>query len=79
MEELSFLIEEFWKWTGLPRKKWGQFDIAGLPVDVTTFPRLGEVCDACIRCINKPLSGEEMELFLVGLAMDAENEDILDA
>lgn len=79
MEELGFLIEEFWKWTGLPREKWGQFDIAGLPVDVTTFPRLGEVCDACIRCINKSLSREEMELFLVGLAIDAEDEDILDA
>lgn len=78
MDRLSFLIDEFWKWANIPYEKQKLYDVAQLSTSPVEFPRLGELCDACIALINKPLSELQISQFLLGLAIDAEDEDILD-
>lgn len=78
MNKLALLINEFWLWTQLSKDKWKKTDIGDLPVQPTDFPRIGEICDACIALINMPLSPIDISLFLTGMAIDSEDEDILE-
>lgn len=78
MDRLNALIDEFWIWTNLPKDQWGCADIGKLQVPSTEFPKVGEICDVCISLINLPLMPEEINLFLMGMAIDSEDEDILD-
>ena len=78
MEVLDQLIYEFWAWTQLPNSFWGDADLANLPIDAVLFPKIGEICDTCIKLINTPLTPDEVNKFLMGLAIDSEDEDILE-
>ena len=75
---LHRLLEEFWMWTGLFPEKWWVTDITNLPDDPVLFPKHGDLCNTCLELINKPLSAEKQSDFLLALALDDEDEDILD-
>ena len=77
MDNLVRLLNSFWIWTQLPEEKWGNADLIDLGVDAVLFPLIGEICDECINLINQQLSPEEINMFLMGLAIDSEDEDIL--
>lgn len=77
--KLGTLVEQFWVWTGLPRDKWGVQDIGKLDTPAEEFPRLFQMQRACIERINTTLSEKEMEDFLTCMAVDNEDEEILDA
>ena len=79
MNNLILLLDEFWRWTGLFKDKWWNVDINDLPLDSTQFDYSGEICNECIKLINTPMSGEEIRYFLMGLAINSEDEDILEA
>lgn len=77
MDKLERLITEFWEWTGLFPQKWETTDLSDLSLDPTDFPKIGEICLSCIMQINTPMDPHEANLFLTGLAIDSEDEDIL--
>lgn len=79
MNKLKYLIEDFWKWTGLFEHKYGKIDIRDLSTSPVEFPRIGEICDVCFEMINMPLNIFETDLFLMGMAIDSEDEDILNS
>ena len=78
MKRLAQLIDEFWIWTELPKEKYGRTDMNKLPIYPELFPKIGEICDVCIEMINAPLTEEEIDLFLMGMAIDSEDEDVLE-
>ena len=78
MDKLILLLDEFWNWTGLPREKWWNVDISDLPIDSTQFDQYGEICNECIKLVNSVLRNDEIQYFLMGLAINSEDEDILD-
>lgn len=76
---LAALLRDFWVWTELPEDRWGTTDLRAISVDSVEYPGIGGLCDECIRKINGDLSDEEMNMFLMGMAIDSEAEAILDA
>lgn len=78
MKRLRELIAEFWIWTQLPIELWDKIDISTLPSDSIGFPKIGEICDECISLVNCPLTPDEMDRFLLCMAIDSEDEDILE-
>lgn len=79
MDTLSSLVRDFWVWTQLPSIKWNNVDISKLPVPVEEFPELSSMQTCCISRINTPLSEDELNKFLLCMAVDNEDEEILDA
>ena len=79
MDALAALLTEFWEWTGIPRDKWDTVDYTNYGIDPVLFPKIGELCEICIGLINAQLTSGEMNMFLTALAIDSEDEDILDA
>lgn len=78
MDSLELLIYEFWEWTELPVDMWHVTDIVYLSKNTFDFPNIGAICNACFGLINAPLTPKEIDLFLMGLAIDSEDEDILE-
>ena len=78
MMDLLSLLEEFWAWTELSPEKWWQTDLCCIAADPVLFPKSGAICNVCMELINKDLSSDEIFLFLMGLAINSEDEDILD-
>jgi hypothetical protein len=78
MMDLLSLLEEFWVWTALSPEKWWQTDLCCIAADPVLFPKSGAICNVCMELINKDLSSDEIFLFLMGLAINSEDEDILD-
>lgn len=78
MRKLIVLLNEFWQWTGTPKDKWGVIDILDLDFDPIYFPHFDKLRMACIELINTDLSIEDTNAFLMCLALDAEDEYILD-
>ena len=78
MTKLSKLIDMFWKWAGCA-ESWQGCDITQLPLDPLCFPQFEELRSSCISLINCALSYEELCAFLFCMALDTEEEDILDA
>lgn len=78
MVRLRKLIDEYWAWTGLPKDLWGKIDIVYTAKDSVWFPGIKDVCVQCIQMVNQVLSPDEIEDFLFGMALNAEDEDILD-
>ena len=72
------LLKEFWLWTGVPEEDWWKTDLLDHGIMSELFPREYDIYIECERLINKQLSPKEMDMFLLGLAIDAEYEDILD-
>lgn len=79
MDALSSLVQEFWVWTQLPAAQWNKADISKLPVQPEEFPGLSAMRSCCISRINTPLSEEDLDKFLLCMAVDNEDEEILDA
>lgn len=79
MDTLSSLVRDFWVWTKLPSTKWNKIDISKLPVPVEEFPELSSMQTCCIRKINTHLTEDELDNFLLCMAVDNEDEEILDA
>ena len=76
---LGLLIDAFWEWTKIPKNMWWAVDIRTLKLDVTMFPQYWDVCNLAISKINNMESDCDMHLFLMALALNGEDEDILDA
>lgn len=79
MDRLPTLAQEFWAWTGLPQEVWGRADIGKLPVPPEEFPGLDAMRKYCTDRINTDLTKEELENFILCMAVDNEDEEILDA
>jgi hypothetical protein len=78
MNKLMLLVDAFWHWTGIPKEDWWNVDINDLPIDAAHFEQLGEMCNACIKLVNCSLTDKDTEYFLMGMAINSEDEDILD-
>ena len=78
MRSISHLVEAFWKWTG-KQGHWNGMDITKLSLEPLSFPRFEELRNLCISMINAPLSESELDAFLFCMALDSEEEYILDA
>ena len=79
MNNLIAILEDFWMWTGLPQEKWNNVDFRNYGIEPVDYPLIGELCRVCTMLINKDLSDSEMQHFLTALAIDAEDEDVLNA
>lgn len=77
MPRMIDYIDAFWKWTGRAECL-KNTDISMLSVDPTDFPLLSEMVQTCTKFVNKPLSDEEVDAFLICMAIDNECECILD-
>ena len=78
MTTLIEFVNAFWTWTGYAECYKG-CDVEQLSVDPFDFPLLCEMQQACIELINKQLSIETTDAFLMCMAIDNECECILDA
>ena len=78
MSILSRMMDCFWEQTGYTFS-WKDRDIFSIGMDPLVYPVFGELRNACISLINTPLSEEESDAFLFCMALDAEDERILDA
>lgn len=77
MKTLISLINEFWHWSGLPESG-ADIDIRELQVDPLHFPKFDEMRTICKSMINATLTVDEMLAFLTCMALDSEEERILD-
>ena len=68
----------FWQRTGFSFS-WEDCDIASVVFDPLCFPEFDELQKMCISLINTQLSNKEIDAFLFCMALDAEDECILDA
>lgn len=75
----GFFIDNFWKWTKIPENMWWRVDLRTLKLDMTAFPQYWDVCNLAIGKINRMDTDYDMDLFLMALAINSEDEDILDA
>lgn len=75
---LGLLIDDFWKWTKTPKNMWWAVDIRTLKLDPTMYPQYWDICSLAISKVNKIESDDAMRLFLMALAINSEDEDILD-
>jgi hypothetical protein len=71
-------VDAFWDWAEIPQSK-RILDINRFSVDPVEFPMLEQMQRACIACINNDLPVQELDAFLMCLAIDNESERILDA
>lgn len=78
MDRLKELIHDFWVWAELPEDQWDKTDLFYVTPDPDWFPRMGDVCSECIKKVNHALLPDEIDAFLFGMAINAEDEDILD-
>lgn len=75
---LEHLLNKFWIWTQLPEDDWWKTDLLDNKIMSEFFPQEYEICIECQNRINTQLSPKEMDMFLMGMTIDAEYEDILD-
>ena len=78
MKNLILFVEAFGEWLG-NASFWNSQDVSLLPIDPLSYPQFEEMRKCCIVSINKDLSSDEMDAFLVCMALDSEEECILDA
>lgn len=79
MDILFQLITEFWAWTELPEINWWSTDIITLEIDPLYFPGFEQIRNICIDMVNMSLTEQDQNIFLLCMALDAEEERILDA
>lgn len=75
MVALRSLIDELWIWAGKSEKIWSD---DALDFDPLTFPKFQEIRILCLELLNKPLDSEKTKYFLMCMALDNEEEHILD-
>ena len=78
MCSINKYVDMFWKWTG-NSMSWKDLDIASTTLDPLCYPGYEEMKNICIASINKQLSDQEFDAFLLCMALDEEDECILDA
>lgn len=78
MCSLKSLLDDFWEWTGTPRSLWGNIDISKLSANPQYYPKFEQLRNKCILMINKSIDTDEYECFLLSMALDNEEEKILD-
>lgn len=78
MSILLQLVCEFWMWAGLPEEKWGSVDVRSIQVDPIYYPKFDKMRNQCISLINTSLCDADVNTFLTCMALDAEEEYILD-
>ena len=78
MKGIVEMTDSFWKWAGY-NFSWKEHDISDLALDPLCFPEFEELQKLCISLINNHLSDEELYAFLMCMALDFEDECILDA
>lgn len=71
---LHDLVRNYFEWSGSKLED----DICRLSVDPLNFPQLHEMVQVCVGLIDQPLSEEELDAFLMSMALDHEDERILD-
>lgn len=79
MKTLAELLTDFWIWTSLPEEKWRSVDFVKYGIEAVNYPKLGEIFQSAIELVNAPLSSNQIDDFLTAMAIDAEDEDILNA
>lgn len=77
MKRIRKYIEEFWCWVDVPDHLKSS-DITEVTSEPFYFPGFCDMVSICIAYINQTLTNEEMDDFLFCLALDSEDEDILD-
>lgn len=70
------LVDSFWEWTECSEDHRG-CDITQLSIEAVEFPLLHEMQNCCAKLINHPLTDEELDAFLMCMAVDNECECIL--
>lgn len=78
MSELVRMLDCFWVWCENSSLEYKN-DISMLPFDPLTYPQIDDLRNKCINLINSSLSQEEIDAFLTCMALDSEEELILDA
>ena len=78
MSALVNTVESYWKWTGL-YGNWVDEDIDMQACDPLSCPEFERLKQICISSINQSLSRDEINAFLFCMALDTEDEHILDA
>ena len=78
MSNIVQLVKQFWNWSGNP-EKWSDHAISSFNFDPLAFPNFHEMQTCCINLINKELTLEELDAFLTCMALDEEDEEILDS
>ncbi len=77
--KIEELLDEFWSWMGFKNTEWEGIDIAQLPIDISVFPLMDDICRYALAQINLPLTKDEISYFLMCLAINSEQERILQA
>lgn len=78
MSEIISIVDLYWTWTGFGGS-WKDNEISSIDLDPLCFPEFEKLRNVCISLINSPLSTEEKNAFLLCMALDSEDECILDA
>ena len=78
MGSINDLANAFWKWAGYSLS-WKKIDISKTLMEPLGFPGFEEMKNTCISFINKSLLEEDVDAFLLCMALDEEDECILDA
>ena len=78
MSDLVQMLDCFWNLTA-PTTLGCEQDISTLPFDPLSYPQFHNLRNECINLINSSISQEEINAFLTCMALDSEEELILDA
>ncbi len=78
MDTIHDLLKKLWKWMG-NSDSWINLYTSELPTEPFCFPEFDVLQNQCIFKINSSLSREDVKVFLLCLALDNEEERILDA
>lgn len=78
-DELNGILSDFWNWAGYDAEYYDRFGAADDEVEPFYYPHFEKLCGACISMINKDMSDPQWDAFLICLALDEEEESILDS
>lgn len=78
METLTELIEQFWDWAGISQSAWENENMASLSIEPFYFPKFDRMRNQCYHLVNTSTKREDIRNFLICMALDAEEEHILD-
>lgn len=76
MINIDKLLRDFWEWAGISSEEYA----SSVNTDLEPFyyPLFSELRESCKDMINTSLNGKEMDAFLTCMALDEEEETILD-
>lgn len=78
MHTLKPFIDNFWEWTGIPKQSWKNSDVDTLPENPQYYPGFNQLRNQCLGIVNTPIDTDEYDRFLLCMALDNEEERILD-